>query len=231
MYVPGTTIGIQETPKMGSIRIISSLLVVLMITDSYVRISAFPYIQHQQISRNDNALRTIKVPLNRKSSQSHQHYMVVDALRAGEVNGKVPSLLEQYSSFVDEKPLIAKSITAGFVTFMANVFSQLVTATLLQQQQQQYRTIISIVGVISWRRTAVFLCTGLFFIGPYLHFWYGYLDRIFAMPKQQPATRIAAKVIVDQTIGLGIFFPLYFITMELLESLFFGRGTFSFLFE
>lgn len=128
------------------------------------------------------------------------------------------SLLQLYTRFVDRKPLLTKSITAAIVTTMANLFSQIIV-----QNVQSISSLTEI--IVSWRRVVVFSLTGFCFIGPYLHVWYGFLDRIFAMPKQSQATRTFLKVFIDQTIGLCIFFPLYFMTMEIVESILLTRGT------
>jgi hypothetical protein len=152
-----------------------------------------------------------------------KYFMVVNnSLRAGgngansKINGA--SILDRYSQFVDEKPLLAKSLTAGIVTAMANLFSQVVATSLLQSTTN---------NMISWRRVVIYMLTGVGFIGPYLHVWYGYLDIVLAMPKQKHTTRTVIKVIVDQLIGVCIFYPLYFMFMEIIESMLVGRSTYN----
>jgi hypothetical protein len=158
-----------------------------------------------------------------ESLNEYSTAMRVVSLRSGGDSGsmgkiKDVSVLGRYSQFVDDQPLLAKSLTAGIVTGLANLFSQTMVA-LLQPSTMNH--------VISWRRVVIYMLTGLGFIGPYLHVWYGYLDKVLAMPRQNQTTRTATKVVIDQIIGVCIFYPLYFTFMELLESMFFGRCTYQ----
>ncbi len=144
-----------------------------------------------------------------------------NSLRAGaggSIKSDDASLLGRYARWVDEKPLLAKSMTAGIVTTIANLFSQI----FISSQSPQ-----SLSTMISGRRVVMHMLTGICFIGPYLHVWYGYLDKVLAMPQQKRATRTVTKVIVDQSIGLCIFFPLYFTFLEIAESILLGRGTYQ----
>jgi hypothetical protein len=152
-----------------------------------------------------------------RSRKRHKkaYFMIKDDIPSGSNNRKHVNIIERYSRFVDKSPLIAKAVTAGLVSAMANLFSQTIVPL---QGHSQLSSII-----ISWRRVTAFMLTGFLFIGPYLHVWYDLLNRVCA-PCQQPATRAIVKMLVDQTIGVCIFFPLYFMCMEITESVVAARG-------
>jgi hypothetical protein len=196
---------------MMLLRVILSLFVALNHGNRRVITVAFPSIQQKLVNLRQSS--KIDNPSNGKwRHQLHQQYVTADPSHTD-----ATTILGRYSRYVDEKPLIVKSITAGIVTMMANLFSQVILPRL-----QPNSSMLKV--AISWRHVGMFMITGLFFIGPYLHLWYGLLDRIFAMPRQRNVTRTVVKVLINETIGLCIFFPLYFISLEIAESLIIGRG-------
>ena len=211
-------------------RLLPIIAHILLICNILHKTLAFPYLQQQQLQSKgeSTSLTTTSYKIVKYSDiprwNNHDKYCSIlnNSLRAGG-DGSISkindaSILGRYARFVDEKPLLAKSLTAGIVTGMANLFSQIIPTTQLQS---------TINNIISWRRVAVYMLTGVGFIGPYLHIWYGYLDRVLAMPKQKSTTRTATKVIVDQIIGVCIFYPLYFMFMEIAESILFVRCTYN----
>jgi hypothetical protein len=149
---------------------------------------------------------------NRPSCGTAHLCTAMETLRAGSDPGRGGNLLERYSRLVDERPLVTKTVTVGFVSAIADLFSQVMAPPVPLP--------------ISWSRVTAFTLTGLFFIGPYLHIWYCQLNRMFAMPRRNHVTRTVVKMLVDQTVGVCIFFPLYFISMEISESIVTRRGKF-----
>jgi hypothetical protein len=88
----------------------------------------------------------------------------------------------------------------------------------------------------------VFMLTDFLFIGPCLHVWYDLLNRGMMYSRyrrrtgvssslcalcHQLATRAIAKMLVDQTIGVCIFFPLYLVCIEITESVIAARVTYG----
>ena len=209
-----------------------SLLTLAVICNISHTILAFPFIQQQLLLSKGGSLpvstttsNNIRNELSSKGQRCHHrepHSIVVHStLRAGGGNSASQkindtSMLGRYSQFVDEKPLLAKSMTAGIVTALANIFSQIVVASQAQSAL-----------IVSWSRVVVYMLTGMCFIGPYLHFWYGFLDRVLVLPKQKPTTRLAIKVVVDQLVGVCIFYPPYFMFMEIAEATLLGRGMYK----
>lgn len=125
----------------------------------------------------------------------------------GKTKKDATNLLQKYSALVDEKPLLTKAATAGIVAALADLFSQ---AFVLKQP------------AMSFQRATAFLLTGALFVGPYLHFWYDQLNNI--AKQQSHSVRTLSKMLLDQTVGVSIFFPLYFTAYELADSLMTGRG-------
>lgn len=209
-----------------------SLLTLAVICNISHTILAFPFIQQQLLLSKGGSLpvstttsNNIRNELSSKGQRCHhrepQSIVVRSTLRAGGGNSASQkindtSMLGRYSQFVDEKPLLAKSMTAGIVTALANIFSQIVVASQAQSAL-----------IVSWSRVVVYMLTGMCFIGPYLHFWYGFLDRVLVLPKQKPTTRLAIKVVVDQLVGVCIFYPPYFMFMEIAEATLLGRGMYK----
>lgn len=115
--------------------------------------------------------------------------------------------LQQYSHWVDTKPLLTKSLTAGIVAALADIATQ---AVVLKMPK------------VSIQRVVAFLLTGTFFVGPYLHVWYTLLDKICAS-QQSHKLRTLLKMGLDQSIGVSIFFPMYFTTYEVATALVHGR--------
>ena len=144
-------------------------------------------------------------------------HVAADSVRRGGGGGECPkksrkNVLEWYSQMVNEKPLLTKAATAGLAAALGDMFAQLVLVSSSQPPD------------ISWRRVVAFLLTGTFFVGPYLHLWYGQLDTMLGRLRQSHIARTFSKMLIDQTVGVTIFFPMYFVAYELAESVVTGRG-------
>jgi hypothetical protein len=129
-------------------------------------------------------------------------------------NSAAPSsslnLVQRYSRLIDTKPLMTKAITAGSIAALADVATQVFVLPP------------TIAGGVSWRRVAAFLLAGALFVGPYLHLWYSKLDAIVS-PLSRHSVRTISKMLLDQSIGVSIFFPMYFTAYELASSLMHAR--------
>jgi hypothetical protein len=124
------------------------------------------------------------------------------------------NLLQRYSRLVDTRPLTTKAITAGSVAALADIVTQ---AFVLPPT-------IGGGGAVSWRRVVAFLLAGALFVGPYLHLWYGKLDSI-VRPLPRHSVRTVVKMLLDQSVGVAIFFPMYFTAYELASSVMHARCT------
>ncbi|CAM6126906.1 unnamed protein product [Calypogeia fissa] len=77
------------------------------------------------------------------------------------------SLWVWYNTLLETHPLISKSVTAGVMNAVADLFCQLY---------------IEKVDELDWKRFISFVSIGVFLSGPGLHFWYGALPKIVPMP-------------------------------------------------
>lgn len=183
--------------------VVATLLLAMMTTQSLAFPSASAAAAHLKPRGGSSSSGW---PMKTSTVTSTHRAAAADSARGG---GAVVqnNMLGQYSQFVDEKPFIAKGTTAGVISVLADLFAQLV----IKHQ-----------SVVDWRRLVAFFLTGYVFVGPYLHVFYGQLNRI--APGQTKTVRTIVKMLVDQTIGVCIFFPLYFTAFEVAESLVMGRG-------
>jgi hypothetical protein len=121
------------------------------------------------------------------------------------------SLLQRYSHLIDTKPLATKAWTAGIVAALADLAAQTFIDPLTTH--------------VSLRRALTFLFTGACFVGPYLHVWYAKLDATARYLRlSSPQARTLVKVLLNESIGVCIFFPLYFVAFEVAHGLTHGQG-------
>ncbi|KAI2513733.1 hypothetical protein MHU86_516 [Fragilaria crotonensis] len=129
------------------------------------------------------------------------------------------NLYGRYLHWIDTSPLVAKSVTAAVVGCFGDVLAQ-----WLEAKTQP----TSVVFSLNWVRFNAFFVSGLLFVGPFLHFWY---DRLWALGRwldnhktNNQNLQVLAQTVVDQTIGVLIFFPLYFYAYEISEALVSSRA-------
>ncbi len=126
-------------------------------------------------------------------------------------------LYKGYAELCEKKPLLTKSVTAAFINAIGDVLSQVVQAYITKS-----------VLHIEWNRLGAFFLCGLVYAGPFVHLWYEqlwklgrWMDRKYGSSKN---TQTLAQVVMDQTVGVAIFFPSYFYVYEYLEALVSWRG-------
>ena len=139
----------------------------------------------------------------------------------GNENEKEPSqksLYGQYIDLLETNPLETKSVSAGVVSALGDILAQWVEAILAKTA-----------FAMNWQRLWAFFLCGTVFVGPFLHNWYG--RAVFPSGRWAERRLNAGKVlqtlvslIVDQTVGVAVFFPLYFFAYELCEALVGFRG-------
>jgi protein Mpv17 len=108
-------------------------------------------------------------------------------------------------------PIATKSITAAVIASTGDLIAQKLEAHLAKTSFELNRI----------RITTFFLC-GLTYVGPFIHKYYDLLANLGArLQKKYDLTNLQqtlAQLFVDQTLGVAIFFPLYFYAYEYLES-------------
>lgn len=121
-----------------------------------------------------------------------------------------------YMSLLETNPLTTKSVSAALVSGIGNIFSQWFQAILLRRPFH-----------ISYTQMFAFGLTGLVYVGPWFHVWYEQLGRVGRTMESRFGSsqkkQTLAQILIDQTLGVAIFFPTYFYVYEILESFVAGR--------
>jgi len=141
------------------------------------------------------------------------------SIRGGELGSynKENILQNWYKSYMlalDKNPAITKSITAGIINGIGDILSQFIESRLAK---------ISFASNLNWARVFSFILVGWFYVGPFVHYWYEILWKISRWQEKKYASSKTVKtltsVFVDQTVGVAIFFPIYFYAYEAIEAL------------
>jgi len=139
-------------------------------------------------------------------------------LRGGGIGNNIQNVYGKYMSLLETSPISTKSITAGVVQALGDLLSQFIEAK-----------VANVPFILNKYRLQGFLISGVFFVGPFLHYWYNFLWRIgdWAKNKLKAGKNMQTllQVFTDQTLGVAIFFPLYFYVFELADALSSWRGT------
>ena len=82
--------------------------------------------------------------------------------------------------------------------------------------------------ILNVRRVTTFFLCGSLFTGPFVHVWYKYIAQVgkslkmkfeSSLPKEMPRfVEVWSQVLLDQTVGVVLFFPLYLMVYDMVES-------------
>ena len=126
-----------------------------------------------------------------------------------------------YMTLLTKRPLITKSISAAIVQAIGDILSQTLFASPVMAHGQAK-------PLLDLSRTVSFMLTGFFFNAPYLHRWYQTTSRFGyqfqRLRKLSNTQRVGAELALDQSVGVFVYFPLYFCAYELASSVAYGRG-------
>jgi hypothetical protein len=124
---------------------------------------------------------------------------------------------QKYLDLSERRPYITKAVSASVIVGLGAILSQYVEARSRGE-----------LLVLNWHLVRAFALTGLVFEGPYLHWWYEQLFRLGRFLRTQgmasARARTTVQIAVDETIGVLVFFPTYFVVFELAQSLLLLRG-------
>lgn len=146
-------------------------------------------------------------------------HIVLNDVRGGGggMGSSIQRLYGKYMSLLDTSPMTTKSITAGIIQALGDFLSQFIEAK-----------VANVPFVLNGSRLQAFLVSGIFFVGPFLHYWYNFLWRIgdWAKVKYKAGKNMQTllQVFTDQTLGVAVFFPLFFYVFELADALCSWRG-------
>jgi hypothetical protein len=133
----------------------------------------------------------------------------------------IPDLFGIYSDLLKTRPYLTNGITAGLLA---------VAGDYVAQSESIYvaHAAMSVTIPYNGARTLTFALTGLLFEGPWIYFWYESLWKMGSWMesnyKAGPRLQVATQIFVDQTIGVFIYFPLYFMVYECIGAFISGRG-------
>ena len=221
--------------KPASVAILLTLLLSLRSTTSFSVTPSYP------IAR----IKTVHVASSSQFSASHVHHRrrdrrialgVVDApplddwearndtfsrLKASPVATFLNSCYTGYLHLCEKRPFLTNSIAAGVLAGVGDILAQSMCVGS------------TAVGISSfnWVRWRTFMLTGLLFEGPWMTFWYKCLKRVgrWMESKYQsgPRQQVLGQVIVGQTLGVAIFYPVFFVVYESIGAILSGQGKYG----
>ncbi|XP_024387945.1 uncharacterized protein [Physcomitrium patens] len=105
-----------------------------------------------------------------------------------------------YTKVLIEHPIKTKAITLGILNCVGDIFTQLYVEKS---------------GGLDYRRVASMTTFGLFIVGPTLHYWYSFLNRVV---KASGPKGVAIRLVLDQFIFAPIFIAVTFAYLLLVEG-------------
>ena len=189
---------------MSGTRIILLASVLLGQVLAFPPASAF----HTLIPRPSPAMKATYLPLQKEATldgASLDGASLDGALftsRGGSISS--PTFLNRYSQLLTTRPLLTRSITCAIITIIGDAIAQLMETKTLNPV-----------------RASAFFLSSLVFTGPFLHFWYDILWRFKSRlsPSLSDKKRTLLTVLLDQSAGVLLFFPAYFLVFDVCESI------------
>jgi len=132
----------------------------------------------------------------------------------------------KYKNMIDKRPVLTKSISCGILSCIGDILSQWIT----------FRSLLFVSSSSSafyWNalQSWTFFITGCVFVGPYIHFWYQCLWILGQKLQNKYPILFSSKIkqmfvlnVLDQTLGVAIFFPMYFYFYEMILAACLWRG-------
>lgn len=137
------------------------------------------------------------------------------------VGSLIPDLFGIYSDLLKTRPFITNGITAGLLAAAGDLVAQ-------SESIHVAHAVTASTIPFNLARTLTFALTGLLYEGPWIYFWYEGLwkmgDWMENKFQSSPRFQVAAQIFVDQSIGVFLFFPLYFMVYECIGAVISGRG-------
>lgn len=124
---------------------------------------------------------------------------------------------KRYLNLSEERPFLTKGVTAAVVGGVGDVLSQSIVASAARVRFQW--------DVI---RTLTFMMIGLCFKGPAMHVWFRALGRFGHWMEERTGfsdmKQSLVVLAIDQTIGVAILYPLFYVMYEVFSSVLSFRG-------
>jgi hypothetical protein len=119
------------------------------------------------------------------------------------------SIWAQYLKLLEEKPFLTKCVTSGFVSFSADITCQLGFPDRSAEEKEKEGRSLDL-----WR-VLKFTAIGSFFVGPVLHYWYGFL--CVKIPGSTLSSTIQ-RVALDQLVLAPLFVPAFLSIVLILDG-------------
>jgi hypothetical protein len=133
----------------------------------------------------------------------------------------IPDPFGTYSDLLKRRPFITNGVTAGLLAAAGDFVAQ-------TESIHVAHAAMAVTIPFNGARMLTFALTGLMFEGPWMYFWYEGLWKMGSWMEKNfntgPRLQVAAQIFVDQSIGVFIFFPLYFMVYECIGAFLSGRG-------
>lgn len=130
-----------------------------------------------------------------------------------------------YLQSCTNRPFLTKGLTAGFIAALGDFLAQQFEAASLAKVDST--TIPAIHLVLNLQRLLSFFLCGTLYTGPFVHVWYQGLAHMGRVVKSKLGAnnlqQLVSQVLVDQTVGVVLFFPLYIVVYDLLEAILLGQ--------
>jgi hypothetical protein len=142
-------------------------------------------------------------------------------LKASPVASLLKSCYTGYLHLCEKRPFLTNSIAAGVLAGVGDMLAQSMCVSS------------TAVGISSfnWVRWRTFMLTGLLFEGPWMTFWYKCLKKLgrWMESKYQsgPRQQVLGQVVVGQTLGVAIFYPVFFVVYESIGAILSGQGKYE----
>jgi hypothetical protein len=138
---------------------------------------------------------------------------------ASSVTSFFRSCYTRYLENCERRPFLTNSITTCVLAGVGDILAQ----------SLQVSNAVTGISSFNWIRWRTFMLTGLLFEGPWVSFWYQglsnlglWMERKF---KSGPRQQVLGKVLADQTIGVVIYYPVFFVVYECIGAILSGQGT------
>lgn len=112
----------------------------------------------------------------------------------------VERAVKAYARLLHKRPVLTKAVTSACTSGLGNLLSQLIA--------QRGKT-------VQWRTVAAFAATGLIFVGPAIHYFLVWMDKV--VPRSQKYSTFR-RIILDRFIFAPPFLLIYFYLVAIFEG-------------
>jgi hypothetical protein len=133
----------------------------------------------------------------------------------------VHSCYTRYLHLCENRPFPTNSITAGVLAGIGDILAQSLQGGATSMGFSSF----------NWVRWRTFMLTGLLFEGPWMSFWYKGLTRLGRWMeskfKSGPRQQVLGQIVADQTFGVVLFYPTFFVVYECIGAILAGQGKYE----